>query len=322
MFRHKNTYLYVLLSTLAAVWGCRRHDVEEFLPYTPTQEDLSQLFTQVPDASAHTVFYFGGSIPDTTLTTASGVRVFLADTDNLFADDTGTPAPCSTCPALKIEVNSVLRKGDILSRGLPTTAYPGAKMLESAGMVEVRATCSGKTLHLLPNRYLKVQVPANEVKSGMEVFTGAKDVQNQFAGWSPTGTEAFWAEWPGASAMQSGYELIVPQLGWSNCARPIIEQSSPFCVTLPEQFTALNARVFLVFQNTHAVAQLSGDDASSEFCFSEAPLGYPIRIVVIGKTGGQFWLSNQFTEIGSNVKLSVTPQPQEEKQVVSFLKGL
>ena len=115
MFRLKKLSLYLLLSTLATVWGCRK-DVEEFLPYVPTQEDLNQLLIQVPSSSTHAVFPFGGSIPDTTLTTASGVRVFLADTENLFADDSGTPVPCSTCPNLKVEVNTVLRKGDLISR--------------------------------------------------------------------------------------------------------------------------------------------------------------------------------------------------------------
>ncbi|TNE64240.1 MAG: hypothetical protein EP344_03900 [Bacteroidetes bacterium] len=319
----KNKYLYLLLSTLATVWSCRK-DVEEFRPYTPTQEDLSQLFWQVPDASSHTVFPFGGSIPDTTLTTASGVRVFLADTENLFADDAGTPVPCSTCPDLKIEINTVLDKGDMISRGVLTTEHPDARILESAGIVEVRVTCNGQALELLPDRYIKVQIPADEVKNNMEVFTGSLDVSQQWAGWTSTGTEAFWAEWllPGNGAQQSGYELILDRLGWNSCARPLPGSSSSFCVQLPEQFTALNARVYLVFENLPAVVELKGTDNSSAFCYPEAPVGYPIRVVTIGKTGGQYWLSSTFTEIGTNVDMSQTPHPVEENNLLNFLTKL
>lgn len=321
----KTYHLYLLLSTLATVWGCRK-DVEEFRPYTPVLEDIGQLFSQVPGSTTHTVFQFGGSIPDTTLTTASGVRVFLADTENLFADDTGTPVPCSTCPSLKIEVTSVLTKGDILSRELPTTAFPDAQMLESAGIVEVRASCNGKPLQLRsnPDRYIKIQIPAADVADDMQVYTGSLNASDKLEGWTGTGKPVFLAQWPlpGSGVIQPGYELLATQLGWTNCAHPLIEQSSPFCVTLPDQFTALNARVFLVFQNRRAVAELKGDDASSEFCFPAAPIGYPVRVIVLGKTGDQYWLSNHFTEIGTNVMMPLTPQPQEEQDLLNFLKNL
>ncbi len=323
MFCLKKIYLYLFLCTLITAGSCRK-DVEEFRPYVATQEDLGPLLQQVPDALSRSTFSFGGSIPDTTLTTSSGARVFLADTEQLFADETGATVPCSTCPSLKIDVTTVLRKGDIIARGISTSRYPDALMLESAGVVEIRATCNGKTLQLLPGRYVKVQIPATTVSPGMEVFTGEIDPDTGWQGWAATGTQAFWAEWPSINppGLQSGYELIVPALGWSNCARPIVEQSSPFCVSLPGQFTALNARVFLVFDNIRAVAELKGDNDTSTFCFAEAPLGYPVKVVVLGKTGGQHWLVSSFTEIGSNVQMSLTPQPLEEQQVIDFLKNL
>lgn len=325
MIRTTKTYVYyLLLSTLVTMWGCRK-DVQEFIPYTPSQEDLGQLLLQVPAATAHNLFSFGGGIPDTTLTTASGVRVFLADTEHLFADDTGTPFPCSSCPSLKVEVTTVLNKGEMVARGLPTATYPDQQMLESAGLVEIRVTCNGKILQLLNNRYLKVQIPDDSPKSSMKVFTEKYDMNSNWSGWGATGSEAFLADWPkpaNPGFIQTGYELIVEQLGWTNCARPIIEQSSPFCVTLPKQFTALNTRVFIVFQNIRAVAELKGDDTDSEFCFPEAPLGYPITVVVIGKTGGQYWLAQKFTEIGSNVQLPLAPQPIEEKELINVLQSL
>ncbi len=321
MNRLKKTIVYVLLSTLTTVWGCRE-DVEEFRPYTPTQEDLGVLLSQTPGASTHTVFQFGGSIPDTTLTTASGVRVFLADTENLFADDAGTPVPCSTCPDLKVEVTVMLSKGDLIARGVPTTTAPGKNVLESAGVVYVQAYCQGKPLQLRDLRYVKVQIPANDQVT-MTLYDGVVDDQEKLAGWSASADDAFWAVWPVADGgTRTGYELIARHLGWSNCARPVVEQSSPFCVTLPAQFSALNTQVYLVFENKLAVAELSGNDQSSKFCFPEAPLGHPVRVVAVSKTGGQYWLTNYFTEIGSNVELNLSPQPMLEQEVINFLKAL
>jgi hypothetical protein len=321
----KTYYLFLFLGTVVVLWGCRK-DEHEFIPYVPVQENLGQLLLQTPDASTQTVFQFGGSaIPDTMLASASGVRVFLVDTENLFADGAGTPVPCSTCPSLKIEVTTVLRKGDFLARKLPTATYPDSKMLESAGAVHVRVLCGAKVLQLLPGRYLKIQIPAvNNTQPNMSVFTGEQDAQENVTGWTDTNEPAFLAQWPlpGSGDQQPGYELIVPQTGWSNCARLLPESGSSYCVTLPSQFTALNARVFLVFQNTNAVAELTGDEASSEFCFPEAPLGYPVQVVVVGKTGGQYWLAKLFTEIGTNVKLSLQPTPTPEQDLLNFLKSL
>ncbi len=321
----KTYQLLAVLSTLSvAVWGCRK-DVQEFIPYKPKLENLDQLLLQTPDPTTQTVFQFGGNvIPDTILAAASGVRIFLADTENLFEDNTGTPVPCSTCPSLKVEVTTVLRKGDFVARKLPTSTYPESEMLESAGAVYVRVLCGNKELQLLPSRYLKVQIPASTNHSDMTVFTGVVDAEKNLTGWSNTNEPAFLAKWPlpGSGALQDGYELIVPQTGWSNCARPLTEQGSSFCVTLPDQFTALNARVFLVFKNNNAIAELTGTDESSEFCFPQAPLGYPVTIVVVGKTGEQYWLANPFTEIGTNVQLSVTPVPLQEQDLINFLKSL
>ncbi|MEQ1744270.1 MAG: hypothetical protein ABMA02_02510 [Saprospiraceae bacterium] len=321
----KKTYQFLLALYILAAAGCRK-DEQKFIPYEPVQENLGSLLGKVPDASTQTVFQFGGSVvPDTILTSTSGVRVFLVDTENLFADETGTSVPCSTCPALKIEVTTALSKSEFVAHRLPTSTYPDPKMLESVGAVNVRVFCGAKELQLLPSRYLKVQLPAlTDAQSDMLAFVGVLDMEKNVAGWSGTGEPAFLAQWPlpGSGAQQSGYELIARQIGWSNCARPLTEPGSTFCVKLPEQFTALNARVFLVFQNKNAVAELKGNDASSKFCFSGAPLGYPVNVVVVGKTGAQYWLANLFTEVGTNVELPVTPLPLSEEDLINFLKSL
>jgi hypothetical protein len=100
------------------------------------------------------------------------------------------------------------------------------------------------------------------------------------------------------------------------------EQTATFCVTLPAQFSALNTRAFLVFDNIRSVAEMKGDDNSSEFCFEAAPIGYPVKIVVVSKTGGQYWLVQKPWELGQSTNLTLSPQPMSDKDVLTFIKSL
>ena len=326
MFRKRPIHIiiYALLNTLtlAGLWSCRK-DVEVFRPYPPTLEAIQQLLEQVPAASTQTKFVLSGSVPDTVLSSPGGVRVFFTDNEHLFAGAGGVPVPCSTCQTLRVEVTEALHKGDIISRGIPTTSTAG-ELLESGGMVRVVVTCDGKPLRLLPDRKLKIQIPANDPADDMFVFSGF--VQNDtFVGWKDTGLPVFQAEWPepGGNGVVTGYELFSPILDWINCDRFVNEQTTSFCVDLPSSFNPENTTAYLVFDNIRAVAVLETDPDNGTFCYRHAPHGYQVRVVTVSKTDdGKYWLGNQTTEIGTNATLNMTPQEVTEQQMLGFLKSL
>lgn len=321
--RLKHFFIYALLSTLtlAGVGGCRK-DVESFRPYPPTLDAIRQTLQQVPGANTKTAFSLSAVTEDKVLVTPGGVRVFLTDPDNLFEDANGNPVPCSTCQTLGVEVTEALDKSDIIAYGVPTTTLEGT-LLESGGMVRVAVSCDGKTLRLRNDRKLKIQVPATDPVDDMLVFQGVA-VNDTFLGWNDTGLPVFQAEWQNSNLdIVQGYEILTPYLDWINADRFINEPTTSFCVDLPENFNPENTTAYLVVNNIRAIAFLEYNLAEQTFCWPNAPIGYPVRIVTISKTAdGQYWLGNQETEIGTDATLNVSPKQVSDQQVLDFLKSL
>lgn len=321
--RPGHIFIYTLLSTvtLAGVGGCRK-DVETFRRYSPTLEAIRQVLQQVPDPSSKTTFSLSFVKEDKVLVTQNGVRIFLTDTDNLFADANGTPVPCSTCQNLKLEVSEALDKGDIIALGTPTISTSG-ELMESGGIVRIVASCDGKPLQLLSNRKLKIQIPANNPTDKMKVFNGLVTNEN-FLGWENTGQPVYQAEWLSDNMdLVQGYEILTPLLDWVNAGIVLNEPSTTFCVALPDNFNPENTTVYLVVKNTRSVVFFEYNTSERAFCYYNAPIGYSVKIVTVSQTpDGRFWLGNKDTEIGTDATVSIAPEQLSEPQLLDFLKSL
>ncbi len=317
--RPKLFLLYTLLSTLTltVVGGCRK-DVEEFRPYPITLGDIALLMGQVPDPATRTVFTMNGAFPDTTLRTASGVRVSLADTEELLMDDKGKVVPCSSCQALQIEVTEALRKGDLLARGLATYDAAG-QLFESSGAVRVTFTCDGKKLQVLTGRNFKIQIPA-AAPTDWKLFTHpSKDSTD----WKDAGL-AYTAYWPGPNATEvKGYELILTSTDWATAGRLMNSGTGSFCADLPPNLNPQNTVVFMVFKKSRAVVQLNDVVGAENFCAKNLPPSEQVRIVTVSKFGDQYWVSQLEDEIGLSVSVKpMNPQIMTEQQVLDLLRGL
>ncbi len=318
---------YLLLWGLAwmGVYACRE-DVYEFTPYPPAAEDFSALLEQVPEAANHTVFRFEGAgalSEDTMLTLVnSGVRLFLTQTETLFESEDGVPVPCSTCPSLSVEATFSARKGEWLARGLSQRSYPEGRVMESVGIVRLRASCAGKPLRLRLGRAVRVQIPVNTPKNNLSLFSAREDPKGNRLGWQDLNQPALPVVFPIASggSLQPGYEVQLPQVGWFNCARVLPDSAVSLCVTLPKQFTALNTRVFAVFNYTHTAVELEGSLANSRFCLEKAPVGQAVSLVAISKIHTQYWAAEFFTEVGATAQLSLVPKPVSEEDILSLMK--
>ncbi len=320
MSRIKISYWPLLL---LALWSCRK-DVEKFLPYAPSAQELSSILAErVPNALTQSTFEFNNLSADQILETPNGSRIFLVDTDNLFAGaGSGLPVLCSTCGDLKIEVTEVFDKKDIVARGLNTVSV-GGSLFESDGMIRIVVTCNGQPLALLPNRSLKIQLPSNEPVTGFFIFNQAASGGTDQTEWENSGQEVFEAEWPVAGgATQRGYELLVRDLGWAACGKLISDTSSSFCIELPAGFADQNTLAYIVFKNQDVVAPLQFDLTENKFCYPNAPAGYQVQLVTVSKLGGQYWLGNTQTEIGTNATVPLDAKQMTEDAVVNFVKGL
>jgi hypothetical protein len=319
--RHSPFILYTLLSTLLGMLGCRT-DVSQFRPYSASVADIRQSLAQVPDPATHSVFQLAGLDHDTILTTAGGVRVFLTDTEQLFQDEAGTPVPCSTCTNLTVEVTEVIRKGDMVARGLPTSTT-NQQPMESVSIVQLVVRCDNKLLNLYLDRYIKVQVPSDELKPNLGLWSGVM-AGDSLTGWSQApNTAVAWADWPnGVGNTQTGYELITRQLGWLNAAALISDPTTQFCVSLPAGFDEENSQVFVLLKNNRSVFALSPGTHFGTFCLNSAPLGYPVQLITLTKLGDQFLLGNAQTEIGTNAVVNVQPLGTSEGEIIQFIKSL
>lgn len=324
MLRIMSSVKHILLGglLLIGVASCRK-DIEEFRPYVygPSQASLTQLLGQVPLAGTATTFTLQSLNHDTTLSTPSGLRLSLTDPEELFVNANNQPVPTSTCQNLQVEVIEALDRRGLVGRRLHTATYPDGQLLETGGAVHIRVTCDGTPLQLLPNRTLKVQVPAATPVSTMQAFDGIIPNGVDFLGWQATGEPVYLAEWINNNEAIKGYEIYPATLGWLGIGRALPESTSNFCIELPTAMTDQTAQVAVVFKGPVVVAAPQYDPLAKTFCFP-APEGYPVQVVVFSKLGTQYWLGHRETEIGTNTMLQVEPQKTDEATLLEFLRNL
>jgi len=324
MLRIMSYIKHILLGglLLIGVASCRK-DIEEFRPYVygPSQASLTQLLGQVPLAGSTTTFSLQNLNHDTTLTTPSGLRLSLTDPEVLFANANNQPVATSTCQDLQVEVIEALDRRSLVGRRLHTATYPDRQLLETGGAVHLRVTCAGTPLQLLPNRTLKVQIPAVAPLNTMRAFEGILANNVDFLGWQATGEPAYLAEWIHNNESVKGYEIYPARLGWVGVGRTLPEATSNFCIELPTAMTDQTAQVVVVFKGPIVVAAPQYDPVAKTFCF-QAPEGYPVRVVAFSKLDTQYWLGHRETEIGTNTMLPVDPQKTDEAALLEFLRNL
>lgn len=306
---------------LFVVWGCRK-DVDMFRPYQPSAGELNALLSQkLTDPASQTDFYLNKITDDQILVTPKGTRVFLVDTDNLFADtETGSPVPCSTCPDLQISVTEVFSKAEMLGRGLNTVGNNG-ELFESNGMFRISASCNGRALSLLPGRNLKIQVPEEAPQSGFVVLGKTDGIDT----WVSLNQQVYVAEWPlNGGDIQKGYELVVKEIGWVTNGRYLGQQpSSKFCASAPLGFGDQNTLAYLSFSNRQVLVPLRFTLSSNTFCYPSAPVGFPVQVATVSKLGEQYWVGQAQAETGSTETfVPLETKISTEQAVINLLKSL
>jgi hypothetical protein len=321
----KNTAFRLVLglALLSASWmGCQR-DISVFEPEEITQAQLLSFLQTAPQAATKTVFTLNGLSKDTMLTTPGGVRVFLTDTDALFGNSSTVATPCSSCTDLRMEVTEVVKRGDMVARGLPSIGIDGA-WLENAGAVLVEVFCNGQALKILNGRSIKIQLPAAATANDYEVYVAELDGQH-LNGWKNTGQVVYQAEWllPSGS-QQEGFEILAAQTGWNSAQKTFSTTSNELCIDLPTYYNADNTLAFVMVDGRKVIAPLQPSIVGGQtvFCYDHVPAGYNVQIVVLTKVGDEYWLGYQKTESGTSSTFVVTPNKSTDGSVLDFLKNL
>lgn len=316
----RTTLLAILL--LLAGWSCRK-DVEIFRPYAISVAEITLALQQVPAAQTQSVLQLSNRHADTLFVTPSGIRIFMHDLDNLFADAAGIVVPCSTCPDFRLEVVEIKQKGDLVARHTGTITAEN-RVLESGGILYLRASCGSGELQLIQGKSLKIQIPSEQPFFANQLFVNTSSSGDTFSGWTGVNLPVTVAEWqvPGGSSVQVGYQLLSPSLHWVCAGRMLEEPNSRYCMELPLGFSDQNTQAFLVFKTKRCVVPMNYVSADFQFCADFTPEGFPVQVVTLTKVGGQFWLGRQDTETGSTSVLTIQPQQLTEQQVIDFIKNL
>lgn len=323
--KYFNIHLFrLLLLAFVAGAGCRA-DESYFVPYEKSVGEVAQkIKTDLPDGATRTVFAMKdvSATTDTILMTANGTRIWLADMDNLFMDANGNPVQCSAAQEVKIEVIHALKISDLIGYGISTVS--AGQVLETGGMALLRITVDGKEVALQPGQYIKIQLPVNsesELQPNMgTVYGQAKD--NTVSNWQSSSQEVFWANWNTPSGKVYGYEVRCTQLGWVGSGKSVAGDKTTFCITTSSEFNGQNTLAWLIVPGIRSVIQMDGYDEAGKFCFGDAPIGYPVKLVTVSKIGGQWMLGTADTEVGSNGTAALAPATISEADLLAYLKSL
>jgi len=94
--------------------------------------------------------------------------IVIAIPANAFIDANGKPVK----GRIDLEVKEALNAADIMKAGLNTKS--GDKLLETGGMFYINAKQDGVSLKIDPKNTPYAEIPANEVKPGMQLFEGKR----------------------------------------------------------------------------------------------------------------------------------------------------
>ncbi len=103
---------------------------------------------------------------DTVLETKDGI-VFALSKES-FVDENGKPVE----GGIDVVVKEAMSAEAIITSGLSTTS--NGELLETGGMFYISAYANGKELKINPNKPVHAQVPTDEIKPGMMLFSGEK----------------------------------------------------------------------------------------------------------------------------------------------------
>lgn len=120
---------------------------------------------------------------DTVLETKEGI-VFALSKES-FVDENGKTLE----GAIDVVIKEALGAEAIMTSGLSTTS--NGELLETAGMFYVSAFADGKELKINPKKPIHAQVPTNEIKPGMKLFSGERLSNGQINWVNPVELEKY-----------------------------------------------------------------------------------------------------------------------------------
>nr|MCU0345369.1 hypothetical protein [Saprospiraceae bacterium] len=236
-----------------------------------------------------------------------------------FVDNNGQ----SVTGTLLASFREVATKGDMIRYQTPSQTTDG-KALESLGQLYVAITKDGKPVQLSQGEQFYIDMVAPAVAPGMDVFYGETNAATQQIQWEDDGH-------PDSSNIivneiggQTRLMFFSKQLYWfSNSVALDLSGSTTteVCATLPDDFTAENTVLYLVFENRNSVLRLGSNN-----CAADIPVGENVTLVALSVQGNEgdetYYLAHSSVAVSAGQQVALTPAESSISEIEAFLNGL
>ncbi|MBK9107235.1 MAG: hypothetical protein IPM92_02340 [Saprospiraceae bacterium] len=317
-----------VLTSLFGLTSCE--DVDTFEPYDkPATFNFSRpesklALQDLKDKSLSFQVYsnFGGTFifPDSSMITFYPQSFLL----------NGVPV---TNKIIEIEIDLVRRKSDMVEQLLATSS--GNKIIESGGMVNVRAFCDGKELTVDPQigYNLKIAVPNGNIPVEMELFYGEETVNGinwvEADGDPSVQNNVFQSEWTldSTGRFVIGMECFPKKFGWVNCDYFSKFNNVPLtqpCLIVngPANGDSVFLHAIAVFKKEMIIIQPCCNQQVDEICFGPLPIGEPVYYIVIGKGNKGYYLGYVEKNIETDDKVVIRIDLKTLQEIKDFLANL
>lgn len=318
-------YNILIIAALFLSFSACRKDVDVFIPYTNSTDDIKLLLKQVPDASLFTTLSPGAITEDTDFYTSSGAVIHLVDPDHLFQDPQNNPVLLSNCPNFRIEITEAYKKGDWLARGLNAFNTDG-QLLAPEVFFAINFYCGSTRLSLVNDRDISVYLPVSNPEVGFLKYQSAVAPGNTL-NWATTNEAVFKAEWPNPNAPTEtleGYEVLVTKMGWNGVAKMAntAQGTAANCIQISEPNNFENTLAFAVIPNARAVIALSKDAVNNRFCSDGLPVGQPLQFILVSKVNGQYFIGDNTVQSQTDGIFTVAQQPSNTQEILNYIRDL
>ncbi len=224
---------------------------------------------------------------------------------------------------VRAEFKLLLKKGDFIRYGVPTVSnrFP----LESGGAFLVRLfNPSGTPVIVNPSKRISIRYIDELAKPNMSLYySTAAPTSAAIFNWIKD-TDSQVSIWQSATVSnQRGYVVSTARTGWLNVDR-LLEQtpSTEVNVVLPNLFSNANTAVYMVFKNIRSVVQLSGNNVTRTFGFTNIPVNSEVKFITISKVGDSYYLGIKDDKITANYSGFVKPEISNLEKINQLLNSL
>lgn len=223
-------------------------------------------------------------------------------------------------------------QGSMILFDRPTQTHQN-RLLLSDGVFFIEITQNGEPLGVYGTQPIAVRFQRPDPDPEMRLFEGSANSDGAwrwYDEWDEAIAPASWTDTlvntPSFPPPVTGYFFSTSDLGWINCdafAEVPPSDLTNVCVSLPAEFTNLNARVYLVFKNRNSVMNLRGNPELKSFCVNNVPLGEEVIVVAIGvQENEQHFFKHLPIAITADMDLELALEPSTKADILKFLEEL